>query len=94
MPGITNNTDMTTIVDWNMTTMEHRTPLEDRMFQFFLGKRLNNDFGKISKVEIREFFKWLELNTIPVPQMFKVPMVTSSRGVYKEESEPLFIHHC
>lgn len=72
---ITSNTDMTMVVDGNTTTFEHREALEDRMFQFYLGKRLENDFGKIDKTEVREFFKWAELSTVPPPHVFRVPRV-------------------
>lgn len=70
---ITSNTDLTVVVDGNTTTMEHRQPLEDRMFQFNLVKRLTPDFGKVTKQEIREFFKWAELNKTEVPDVFRVP---------------------
>nr|QKE54991.1 MAG: replication protein [Parvoviridae sp.]QKN88778.1 MAG: replication protein [Dependoparvovirus sp.] len=71
---ITSNTDMTVVVDGNITTMEHREPLEDRMFQFYLGRRLPDDFGKITKQEVREFFKWAELNQVEVTPCFRVPV--------------------
>lgn len=80
---ITSNTDMTIVVDGNSTTMEHREPLEDRMFMFYLGKRLPNDFGKISKEEVRCFFKWAELNRTEVPHVFRVPTVRPG-SVYKD----------
>nr|WDW25800.1 MAG: replication-associated protein [Canine parvovirus]WDW25802.1 MAG: replication-associated protein [Canine parvovirus] len=82
---ITSNTDMTIVVDGNQTTREHRQPLEDRMFQFYLGRRLPDDFGKISKKEIREFFKWAELNRVDVISQFEVP---AYRGDYKRKREP------
>jgi len=75
---VTSNTDMTLVVDGNMTTMEHRQPLEDRMFQFYLHKRLPHDFGLISKQEMREFFKWAELNQVPVPHVFSVPTCSAA----------------
>nr|WDW25762.1 MAG: replication-associated protein [Canine parvovirus] len=80
---ITSNTDMTVVVDGNITTMEHRQPLEDRMFMFYLGKRLPDDFGKISKREVREFFKWAELNKMEVVPEFNVP----SESDYKRKRE-------
>lgn len=72
---ITSNTDLTVVVDGNTTTMEHRQPLEDRMFQFNLVNRLTPTFGKVTKQEIREFFKWAELNRTEVPDVFRVPRV-------------------
>lgn len=80
---ITSNTDMTIVVDGNMTTMEHRQPLEDRMFQFYLGLRLPDDFGKITKAEVRAFFKWAELNKVDVIPRFSVP----TDGKYKRKRE-------
>lgn len=88
---ITSNTDMTIVIDGNITTMEHRQPLEDRMFQFYLGKRLPDDFGKISKQEIRAFFKWAELNKVPVVPCFKVPTREYKR---KREEEPISVADC
>lgn len=84
---ITSNTDMTIVIDGNMTTMEHREPLEDRMFRFYLGKRLEPNFGKISKAEVREFFKWAELNQVDVPHVYHVPSI-SGQGVYKRPPSP------
>ena len=78
---ITSNTDMTLVVDGNTTTGEHRIPLQDRMFKFYLGARLPDDFGKISKAEIRAFFKWAELNKVEVTPTFDVP-------TYKRKREP------
>nr|ATX74762.1 Rep [Goose parvovirus] len=69
---ITSNTDMCMIVDGNSTTMEHRIPLEERMFQIVLSHKLEPSFGKISKKEIREFFKWANDNLVPVVSEFKV----------------------
>lgn len=83
---ITSNIDMTIVVDGNQTTMEHRQPLEDRIFQFYLGRRLPDNFGKISKKEVREFFKWAELNRIDVTPCFHVPTVCQYKR--KRESAP------
>nr|QKN88756.1 MAG: replication protein [Dependoparvovirus sp.] len=83
---ITSNTDMTMVVDGNTTTFEHREALEDRMFQFYLGKRLDNDFGKITKTEVREFFKWAELNPTTPPHVFRVPRVNDAG--YKRPDSP------
>lgn len=86
---ITSNTDLTIVVDGNTTTTEHRQPLEDRMFQFNLTHRLGPDFGKVTKQEVREFFKWAELNPIDVPHVFRVPTLTGyiSEGSSERESE-------
>nr|AMO03312.1 Rep1 protein [Muscovy duck parvovirus] len=70
---ITSNTDMCMIVDGNSTTMEHRIPLEERMFQIVLSHKLEGNFGKISKKEVKEFFKWANDNLVPVVSEFKVP---------------------
>nr|QKN88758.1 MAG: replication protein [Dependoparvovirus sp.] len=70
---ITSNTDMTLVVDGNTTTFDHKEALEDRMFQFYLFKKLDHDFGRVTKEEIRGFFKWAELNPVDVPHVFRVP---------------------
>nr|QKN88777.1 MAG: replication protein [Dependoparvovirus sp.] len=85
---ITSNTDMTIVIDGNQITMEHRQPLEDRMFKFYLGHRLPHDFGKISKAEIRAFFRWAERNQVPVDPCFEVPTHTYKR--HREEPESSF----
>lgn len=77
---ITSNTDMTMVVDGNQMTAEHRQPLEDRMFQFVLGKRLPDNFGKITKQEVQDFFKWAELNPLPVKPCFLVPTESYKRA--------------
>lgn len=84
---ITSNTDMTVVVDGNVTTFEHKEALEDRMFQFYLGRRLPNDFGKISKEEMRAFFKWADLNPVPAPHVFKVPKVDDAAGINTDSPE-------
>lgn len=72
---ITSNTDMTMVVDGNTTTFDHKEALEDRMFRFYLSKRLDPDFGRIEKDEMREFFKWAESNQVQVPHVFRVPKI-------------------
>ena len=69
---ITSNTDMTMVVDGNCTSFEHRQPLEDRMFMIHLGQRLDPNFGKVTKREVREFFKWAECNMCDVNHDFHV----------------------
>lgn len=88
---ITSNTDLTIVVDGNTTTMEHRQPLEDRMFQFNLVHRLDCDFGKVTKQEVREFFKWAELNPVPVPHVFRVPTLAYYKGAASSEREPVAV---
>lgn len=81
---ITSNTDMTIVVDGNQTTMEHRQALEDRMFQFYLARRLPDDFGKITKQEVREFFAWADYHYVDVIPKFDVPKT----GEYKRKRDP------
>uniref|UniRef100_A0AAU6S504 NS1 protein n=1 Tax=Rhinolophus ferrumequinum adeno-associated virus TaxID=3140012 RepID=A0AAU6S504_9VIRU len=69
---VTSNTNMCAVIDGNSTTFEHQQPLEDRMFKFELTRRLEPDFGKISKREIREFMNWAESNKVPVTHEFRV----------------------
>lgn len=69
---ITSNTNMTVVIDGNSTTFEHEQPLQDRMFKFELTKRLGHDFGKITKQEVKGFFKWVELNKREVRHEFMV----------------------
>lgn len=70
---VTSNTDMTIVTDGNSTTFEHRQPLEDRMFKFYLEHRLPDDFGKITKEEVRDFFKWAVNHPVEIVPQFYVP---------------------
>nr|QHD57622.1 replication protein [Adeno-associated virus] len=85
---ITSNTDMRLVVDGNQTTYEHKQPLEDRIFRFYLGKRLPDDFGKISKREVREFFKWAETNKVEVTPTFMVPVLGDHKRKRETDCEP------
>ncbi|ADD17085.1 rep protein [Bat adeno-associated virus YNM] len=87
---ITSNTNMCEVVDGNSTTFEHRQPLEDRMFKFELTVRLQPTFGKITKQEVREFFKWAELNAVDVEYDFLVRKINQSDtgGGVKRGAEP------
>lgn len=86
---ITSNTNMCEVVDGNSTTFEHRQPLEDRMFKFELTVRLQPTFGKITKQEVREFFKWAELNQRDVDYAFLVKKTgqSDSGGGEKRRAE-------
>lgn len=90
---VTSNTNMCAVIDGNSTTFEHQQPLEDRMFKFELTRRLEPDFGKISKREIREFMRWAEDNKVPVTHEFRVkkfPPIFSKRPAPEgEESESI-----
>ena len=70
---ITSNTYKCAVVDGNSTTLEHKGPLEERMFLFRFTVKLRHDFGKISKWEVREFFQWGHDNAIPVEPVLEVP---------------------
>lgn len=69
---ITSNTDMCVVIDGNMNTYEHKQPLEDRIFKIVLERRLDPDFGKITKQEVKEFFKWADRNKTHVNFEFLV----------------------
>lgn len=69
---VTSNTNMCAVIDGNSTTFEHQQPLEDRMFKFELTRRLDADFGKISRQEIRDFMAWAAANVVEVRHEFKV----------------------
>lgn len=77
---VTSNTNMCAVIDGNSTTFEHQQPLEDRMFKFELTRRLDSDFGKISKTEIREFMAWAAANEVPVRHEFRVQRSINSLG--------------
>lgn len=70
---ITSNTDMCFVIDGNTTSFEHKEPLQDRMFRLELNTRLPDDFGKVTKQEVIEFFKWGDVNPVPVKAEFHVP---------------------
>lgn len=76
---ITSNTNMCYVVDGNTTTFEHAQPLQDRMFKIELTKRLSDDFGKVTKEEVREFFKWASDNPVPVEMEFQVKRGVATR---------------
>lgn len=69
---VTSNTNMCAVIDGNSTTFEHQQPLEDRMFKFELTRRLDSDFGKITKAEIKDFMAWARANEVPVTHEFRV----------------------
>nr|QKE54950.1 MAG: replication protein [Parvoviridae sp.] len=70
---VTSNTDMTIVADGNSYTMEHKDPLEERMFKFLLTHKLPPSFGKITKQEVRAFLKWGQDNPVNVEPTFLVP---------------------
>lgn len=76
---ITSNTNMCYVVDGNTTTFEHAQPLQDRMFRFELTKRLPDNFGKITKREVREFFRWASENPVDVISEFNVRKAESRK---------------
>lgn len=82
---ITSNVDLTIVVDGNQTTREHQQPLEDRMFKFYFDHRLSELMDwRVTKQEVREFFKWAELNRVDVMPCFDVPKI----GQYKRKYDP------
>lgn len=83
---ITSNTDMCVVVDGNMNTYEHKQPLEDRMFKIVLEERLDPEFGKITKQEVKDFFKWAEDNKMKVEFDFLVKKAGSVPA--KREAPP------
>lgn len=76
---ITSNTNMCHVIDGNSTTFEHQKPLEDRMFLFELVKVLPPNFGKVTKQEVRDFFRWGLENPIEVTHEFRVPKAAASK---------------
>lgn len=69
---ITSNTDITVILDGNTIIGDHRDAIRDRVFCFELKRRLDDDFGKITKQEVKDFFKWAEINRIEIKPAFSV----------------------
>nr|QKN88760.1 MAG: replication protein [Dependoparvovirus sp.] len=76
---ITSNTNMCYVVDGNTTTFEHAQPLQDRMFKLELLKRLPDDFGKVTKKEVKDFFAWGAKNTLEVKSEFLVRKAESRK---------------
>ncbi|AOL02446.1 rep protein [Dependoparvovirus anseriform4] len=76
---ITSNTNMCYVVDGNTTTFEHAQPLQDRMFKLELLKRLPDDFGKVTKKEVRDFFAWGAKHTVEVDSCFLVRKAESRK---------------
>lgn len=81
---ITSNTDMCVVIDGNMNTYEHKQPLEDRIFKIVLDQRLGPSFGKITKQEVKDFFKWSEDNQVEVEHEFNVKKAGSIPAKRKE----------
>nr|ABZ10811.1 nonstructural protein [Adeno-associated virus 13] len=69
---VTSNTNMCAVIDGNSTTFEHQQPLQDRMFKFELTKRLEHDFGKVTKQEVKDFFRWASDHVTEVSHEFYV----------------------
>nr|ABA71700.1 Rep78 [Adeno-associated virus VR-355] len=69
---VTSNTNMCAVIDGNSTTFEHQQPLQDRMFKFELTRRLEHDFGKVTKQEVKEFFRWAQDHVTEVAHEFYV----------------------
>lgn len=82
---ITSNTNMCCVVDGNSTTFEHEQPLQDRMFKFELTRRLEPTFGKVTKQEVKDFFRWAELNRQDVRHEFHVTKGGAKRSHAPEE---------
>ena len=76
---ITSNTNMCYVIDGNTTTFEHKQPLEDRMFKLELLTRLPDDFGKVTKQEVRQFFRWSMDHLTPVTPEFFVKKAESRK---------------
>lgn len=88
---ITSNTNMCYVVDGNTTTFEHAQPLQDRMFKLELTRRLPDTFGKVTKQEVRNFFKWAEQHPVEVVPEFLVCKAESRKRpapVEKEDKSP------
>ena len=84
---VTSNTNMCIVADGNTTTYEHQQPLEDRMFKFTLNHRLPDDFGKVTKDEVKEFFAWANAHLVPVNHEFNVSH-RPKRILEEEEPQP------
>nr|UAJ21440.1 nonstructural protein 1 [Duck adeno-associated virus] len=84
---ITSNTNMCYVVDGNTTTFEHAQPLQDRMFKLELTRRLPDNFGKVTKQEVRDFFKWAEQNPVEIVPEFHVRKAESRKRPAPEERE-------
>ncbi|UGV24168.1 MAG: NS1 [Dependoparvovirus primate1] len=69
---VTSNTNMCAVIDGNSTTFEHQQPLQDRMFKFELTRRLDHDFGKVTKQEVKDFFRWAKDHVVEVEHEFYV----------------------
>lgn len=69
---VTSNTNMCAVIDGNSTTFEHQQPLQDRMFKFELTRRLDHDFGKVTKQEVKDFFRWAQDHVVEVEHEFYV----------------------
>lgn len=52
---ITSNANMCVVTDGNSKTLEHQQPLQDRMPKLELTHRLEPDFGKVTKREVKTF---------------------------------------
>lgn len=84
---ITSNTNMTICYDGNQYVGAHREPLEERIFKFTLGVKLDPLFGLTTKEEIKEWFYWGSLQTTPLGHAHIVPTV---RGIKRGAVDPLF----
>lgn len=67
---ITSNTNMCVVTDGNSKTFEHQQPLQDHMFKLELTYRLELDFGKVTKRDVKDFFAWAAANEQPVSRDF------------------------
>lgn len=85
---ITSNTDMCVVADGNSFTLEHKDPLEERMFKFLLTTRLPPDFGKVTKQEVRDFLRWGADNPVNVNPCFTVPKETDMRATPPDDQQP------
>ncbi|WBY51256.1 replication protein [Psittacidae dependoparvovirus] len=84
---ITSNTNMCHVIDGNSTTFEHQKPLEDRMFLFELVKPLPPNYGKVTKQEVLDFFRWGLDHPIEVTHEFRVPKAAASKRKRTNENE-------
>lgn len=85
---ITSNTNMCVVTDGNSKTFEHQQPLQDRMFKLELTYRLEPDFGKVTKREVKDFFAWATANEHRSHEFFVRKAVSSKRPTPEEYKSP------
>lgn len=85
---ITSNTNMCQVYDGNSSSFEHTEPLQERMFRLHLYVKLPPTFGRVTKEEVKAFFKWGKDHPISVEYVFDTPKTTPSQRTIKEVLMP------